>query len=71
MVFFKYSPDIKTLCVRWLLEGKSVESINSALHTKIYPRSCARWKALYKRTNDIVWNPATYHCEKELSTACS
>ncbi|KNZ61027.1 hypothetical protein VP01_1461g5 [Puccinia sorghi] len=60
MVFVKYSSDIKAICVRWLLEGKTVDSINSALGCTIHPRSCARWKMLYLKTCNVVRDPATY-----------
>ncbi|KNZ61500.1 hypothetical protein VP01_1392g3 [Puccinia sorghi] len=54
MVFVKYSSDIKAICMRWLLEVKTVDSINSALGCTIHPHSCAQWKMLYVKTCNVV-----------------
>ncbi|KNZ48944.1 hypothetical protein VP01_530g5 [Puccinia sorghi] len=60
MVFVKYLANMKTLCFCWLLLGKSIDSINSALKTAIHPHSCARWKALYEKPQEVMWNPPNY-----------
>jgi hypothetical protein len=60
MVFVKYSPDIKAVAVKLLIQGKSPETINELLKTNISNKSLQQWKELWSRTNRAIHNASLY-----------
>jgi transposase len=60
MGFVDYPPPVKAICVQMLMSGKSPTTINKTIGYKILLRSFARWKALYRNTQSVVRDPATY-----------
>jgi hypothetical protein len=60
MPFVFYTPEVKTICVKMLLQGKSPAFINTVIGYNIWDRSFARWKALFIATCEVARNPSQY-----------
>jgi transposase len=60
MAFVKYDKGVKVIVVSLRRRGYSLEEINDTLDLKISNNSLRRWMALYRRTRNVVRDPALY-----------
>jgi hypothetical protein len=60
MVFVKYSPDIKAVAVKLLIQGKSPQTVNELLEANISNKSLRQWKDLWTQTNCVLHNASLY-----------
>ncbi|PLW22748.1 hypothetical protein PCASD_03097 [Puccinia coronata f. sp. avenae] len=60
MVFEKYSPNIKAVAVKLLIQGKSPQTINNLIETNISKKSLCHWKDLWTQTNEVVQHVLLY-----------
>ena len=59
MVFVKYAPEVKAIVVK-LSQGMPLAEINTTIDQNVSPDSLSRWNSLYRRTRDVVRDPALY-----------
>lgn len=60
MGYVEYKPEVKAICVRMLISGRSPASINRLIGYNISTRSFTRWKSLYLSTQSVIRDPETY-----------
>jgi hypothetical protein len=60
MPYKYYAPEVKTICVKLLIERKAPSYINKLLGYRVSAQSFARWKALFISTCAVVCNRAEY-----------
>jgi hypothetical protein len=60
MGFVKYNQDLKVIAMKLSLRGWTLARINHTLDKRVSNNSMAHWKAIYRRTRDVVRDPATY-----------
>ncbi|KAI7966616.1 hypothetical protein MJO29_002364 [Puccinia striiformis f. sp. tritici] len=60
MPFVKYTPDVKLIMVKMSLDGASRAEINRRIHLNVSADSMRRWNALYRRTREVIRDPAFY-----------
>jgi hypothetical protein len=54
MGFVKYNRDLKVIAVKLSLCGWTLARIDHTISQRISKDSLARWKALHRRTRDVV-----------------
>ncbi|PLW25115.1 hypothetical protein PCANC_27680 [Puccinia coronata f. sp. avenae] len=59
-VFVKYSPKIKAVALKLLIQGKSLQTVNKLIETNISTKSLRQWKDLWTRTNQFMRDVLLY-----------